>query len=152
MANLIRRSATAAAAVLVLLLIVCETSHAVESPTSAGPVSRLDTPIFRIPKTTRPPQIDGVMAEGEWEDASALSAFWYDYIAGHFYYLAPIQTQLQLYAMYDDENLYLSYVSPVYPEASWLKARGRFPNVVHHPHHDTDASPARAVQVGRQSD
>jgi len=111
MINSIRRSTTAAA-LLVLLLIVCEASQAAESPTSAGPVSKLDTPIFRIPKTANAPEIDGVMAEGEWEDASALSAFWYDYIAGHFYFLA---------------------VSPVYPEASWLKARGRFPNVVHHP-------------------
>jgi len=44
-----------------------------------------------------------------------------------------MQTQLQVYSAYDKENLYLCFNSPVYPENSWLKARARFPDVLHHP-------------------
>ena len=104
-----------------------------ELPTSYGAVAKVDTPILRIPHTKNPPKIDGVMAEGEWEDASALSGFWYDFAQAKFYFLAPIQTQLQVYAAFDKEKLYIAYSSPVYPEGSWLKARGRFPDVSHHP-------------------
>jgi len=105
----------------------------VETPTSSGPVSLLDTPIFRIPFRKSPPKIDGVMEAKEWEDASALSGFWYDRHQAKFYFMAPIQTQVQLYAAYDKENIYFAYTSPVFPEKSWLKASGRFPDVVGHP-------------------
>ncbi|MBS3763814.1 MAG: hypothetical protein KGZ25_10990, partial [Planctomycetes bacterium] len=93
----------------------------------------MDTPIFRIPFTKNPPTIDGPMKEGEWQDASALSGFWYDFAAAKFLYLAPKETQLEVYGAYDKENLYIAYTSPVYPPGSWLKARGRFPDVTHHP-------------------
>ena len=106
--------------------------EAVQSPTSAGSVALLDTPIVRVPKTNRAPAIDGVMEEGEWEDATGVSGFWYGTPSG-FEHLAPIETQLESYVMYDDENLYVAYTSPVYPEGSWLKARSRFPRVFGHP-------------------
>ncbi|MDP7133235.1 MAG: hypothetical protein QF437_22255, partial [Planctomycetota bacterium] len=38
-----------------------------------------------------------------------------------------------MYAGYDRENLYFCYRSPVYPVGSWMKARGRFPDVLEHP-------------------
>jgi len=108
-------------------------ADAIENPTSYGPVARIDTPILRVPFMHNPPTIDGVMEDGEWEDASALSGFWYDFAQAHFYFMAPHQTQLQVYAGYDREHLYFAYSSPVYPESSWLRARGRFPDVTHDP-------------------
>jgi len=108
-------------------------ARAAENPTSYGKVAKVDTPILRIPMTNSPPTIDGVMDEGEWEDSAALSGFWYDFAQAHFVYMAPIQTQLQVYVAYDKEHLYVAYSSPVYPQNSWLRARGRFPDVTHHP-------------------
>ena len=102
-------------------------------PTSYGDASKVDTPILRVPLTRRPPTIDGIMAPGEWDDAAALSAFRYDIHYGMFKFLAPHQTQVKLYAAYDRENLYFCQVSPIYPEDSWLKARGRFPDTLEHP-------------------
>mgnify|MGYP006279688937 CR=1 FL=1 len=107
-------------------------ARAIENPTSYGEVAKVDTPILRIPMTQNPPTIDGVMDEGEWEDSAALSGFWYDYGQAHFVYLAPMQTQLQVYSAYDKDNLYIAYSSPVYPENSWLRARGKYPDVTHH--------------------
>jgi len=117
---------------LAVLLLYGQT-YAAESPTSFGGVAKLDTPILRIPFAKKTPTIDGNMEDGEWEDASSLSGFWYDYASAKFYFMAPTQTQLQVYAAFDKENLYIAYSSPVYPENSWLKARGRFPDVTHHP-------------------
>ncbi|MCX5660339.1 MAG: DUF6067 family protein [Planctomycetota bacterium] len=108
-------------------------ASAVESPSSSGEVSTVDTPIVRVPMTAKPPTIDGTFTEGEWDDAAGLSGFWYDYGSADFRYLAPPQTQLQVYTTYDKENLYVAYVSPIYPEKSWMRARGRFPDVDHHP-------------------
>jgi hypothetical protein len=118
---------------LAAVLAAAPAGGQVETPTSAGPVAVLDTPVFRIPQMAKPPTIDGRMEAGEWEDASALSGFWYDRFAAHFMFLAPIQTQLQVYGAYDKQNLYIAYSSPVYPEKSWLRARGRYPDVSHHP-------------------
>ncbi len=119
---------------VVLLLCVAVVLDVVgQVPASYGEVRRVDTPILRVPFMENPPTIDGVMEPGEWDDAASLSGFWYDYGNSHFYFLAPQQTQLQLYAGYDNENLYFCYVSPVYPVDSWLRARGRFPNVLSHP-------------------
>lgn len=106
---------------------------AVESPTSSGAASQVDTPIVRVPSMKTPPKIDGTMEPKEWEDASALTGFWYDFNAAHFLYLAPTQTQVEVYLGYDKENLYIAFHSPVYPEASWMKARARFPDVIGHP-------------------
>jgi len=117
----------------ILLLCITVRVPAVEIPASYGEARRVDTPILRVPFMQNPPTIDGVMEAGEWEDASALSGFWYDYNQGHFVFMAPIQTQLQFYAGYDRENLYFCFTSPVYPVNSWLRARGRFPNVYSHP-------------------
>ncbi|MDP6629393.1 MAG: hypothetical protein QGH42_11865 [Kiritimatiellia bacterium] len=102
-------------------------------PRAHGAARLVDTPILRVPFLSKAPEIDGVMGTGEWGDASALSAFWYDFHFGTFRFAAPQQTQLQIYAGYDRENLYICYSSPVYPEGSWLKARGRFPDVLEHP-------------------
>ena len=123
------RTATAALCVLMAGLSV----QARDNPTSYGEVARVDTPILRVPFMAEAPSIDGVMEEGEWADSSSLSGFWYDFAQAHFLFLAPMQTQLQVYAGYDKENLYLCYSSPVYPENSWLRSRGRFPDITHHP-------------------
>ena len=48
---------------------------AVETPSSSGEASRVETPLLRIPMTMTPPTIDGVMAPDEWVDASAASGF-----------------------------------------------------------------------------
>ena len=64
---------------VLLWLLLAGASLAVESPTSYGPVAKVDMPILRIPFVKSPPKIDGSMAAGEWEDSSALSGFWYDY-------------------------------------------------------------------------
>jgi hypothetical protein len=106
---------------------------AAETPSSYGAPARVDTPILRLPYMKTPPTIDGVMAAGEWEDASALSGFWYDYGHADFRFMAPPQTQLNVYAAYDKENIYFAIPSPVYPKNTWLKARGRFPDVLSHP-------------------
>jgi len=119
--------------ILLLATVPLPAQEAVPVPTSYGEASKVDTPILRVPMLTKPPQIDGIMAPGEWDDAGALSAFRYDIHFGMFVFLAPHQTQLKLYAGYDRENLYLCQVSPVYPEDSWLKARGRFPDTLMHP-------------------
>jgi hypothetical protein len=108
-------------------------ARAAETPTSYGEAARVDTPILRVPYTTQPPTIDGTMEAGEWEDASALSSFWYDFTQANFRFLAPIQTQLQVYAAFDDEHLYIAYKSPVWPTGTWLRARGRFSDVLGHP-------------------
>ena len=102
-------------------------------PTSFGEARNVDTPILRVPFLTKPPEIDGVMSPGEWDDASALSAFWYDADFGVFEFMAPPQTQLELYAGYDKDNVYFCFTSPIYPVDSWLKARGRFPDTLMHP-------------------
>ena len=118
-------------------LCVCGVAWGEESPRSYGSVSAVDSPILRVPTTQNPPIIDGAMEPGEWEDASAFSGFWYDYGQADFRFLAPMQTQLQVYSMRDKDNLYIAYSSPVWPEGSWLKAQGRFPDVLEHPLYGT---------------
>ncbi len=117
------------------VLAVTAVAGALETPSSSGEVATVETPLWRIPFAQKVPEIDGVMQEGEWEDSSALSAFWYwnFYVGGHYDYMAPFETQLQVYACYDKENLYVAFTSPVYPEGSWLRALGRFPDVIEHP-------------------
>ncbi len=127
-----RHSVLVVAVACALQLLLVPEAPAAESPRSSD-AAMVDTPVLRIPMTSKPPTIDGAMAEGEWEDAAALSGFWYDYSQADFRFLAPVQTQLQVYAMYDKDNLYIAFTSPVYPEASWLKAQGRFPDVLEHP-------------------
>ena len=104
-----------------------------EAPASYGGAARVDTPVIRIPMMKKAPDIDGVLAPAEWEDASALTGFWYDFANADFRYLAPAQTQLQVYIAYDKDNLYYAFTSPIYPKKSWMKARGRFPDVLNHP-------------------
>lgn len=108
----------------------------VESPASYGPVSQLDTPILRLPLMRKLPTIDGDFAASEWEDASALTGFWSRNIMDlrpPYEHLAPHQIQSWIYAGYDREHLYLAYVVAIYPQHTWLKARGRFPDVYGHP-------------------
>jgi hypothetical protein len=68
-----------------------------EVPKSYGAAGQVDTPILRVPFLTKPPMIDGIMSPGEWDEASALSGFWYDHGFGNFRNMAPPQTQLQVY-------------------------------------------------------
>ena len=104
-----------------------------EVPKSYGEANKVDTPILRVPFLTKPPAIDGIMEPGEWDDAAALSGFWYDFGFGSFRHMAPPQTQLQIYSGYDKDFLYFCWSSPIYPVNSWLKARGRFPDTLMHP-------------------
>ena len=125
------------ACALVLAAWVCASGWAqeVETPASSGEASRVETPLLRIPMTKRPPKIDGVMEPDEWTDASAASGFWYwNYgTSCHYDYMAPHETQLEVYGAYDKEKLYIAFSSPVYPVNSWLRAFGRFPDVISHP-------------------
>jgi hypothetical protein len=121
----------------ILAVLALPRLDAAETPTSYGEAATVDTPILRIPLAEKAPTIDGTMEDGEWEDASALSAFWYDRYAAHFLFLAPHQTQVNVYAAYDKENLYIAYVSNTHPENSWLKANARFPDVQMHPQYGT---------------
>lgn len=118
----------------VLPLVLVAAAGAAETPTSSGEASRVEIPLFRIPFMKTPPKIDGIMEEGEWEDSSALSCFWYwAFPGGHYDFMAPFETQLQVYMAYDKDNLYMAWSSPVFPTGSWLRARGRFPKVIEHP-------------------
>ncbi|MCZ7644589.1 MAG: hypothetical protein M5U26_04775 [Planctomycetota bacterium] len=130
-----RRRSSLPPAFLAACLCAClpGAASAAETPTSTGPVAQVDEPVLRIPMLAKPPSIDGVMEPKEWEDASALSGFWYDYGQADFRYLAPDETQVEIYAGFDKENLYLCGVSPIYPEKSWMKTRARFTDVLHHP-------------------
>lgn len=131
-------SPTTPRTILLLAALLCAgalsspDARGIESPTSSGPASQVVVSQFRIPRAGTPPTIDGAMSPGEWENSSALTAFWYA-ISGQFYFMAPHETQLQVYACYDRENLYLAFTSPVYPKGSWLRSRGRFPDIIEHP-------------------
>lgn len=122
---------------VLLALLACSNvlAQRIDTPTSSGEVARVENPLLRIPKIQTPPVIDGVMTPGEWDDASAASGFWYwNYgTSSHYDYMAPFETQLQVYAAYDKEHIYFAFSSPVYPVNSWLRARGRFPDVISHP-------------------
>jgi len=125
-----------AVSILLLVTLSAVPAAAIESPTSYGPVSQLDTPIFRIPYMQKLPEIDGTFSEAEWEDASALTGFWSHNIPGvmpRYEHLAPYPIQSWIYAGFDKEHLYIAYIVGVYPPNSWLKARGRFPDVYGHP-------------------
>jgi hypothetical protein len=104
-----------------------------KAPPSYGEASQVDEPILRVPFLNKAPAIDGIVSPGEWDDASALSGFWYDWGFGTFKFMAPPQTQLQIYMGYDRENLYILHSSPIYPANSWLRARGRFSDSLMHP-------------------
>jgi formylglycine-generating enzyme required for sulfatase activity len=104
----------------------------------------LPDPELRVPFLKTPPTIDGVMNPGEWDDASALSAFFdggrvgaftnfFDGgRVGTFTNLAVRQIQPQVYAGYDTNNLYFCFTTPIYPEGP-LKAQGIYPDVLSHP-------------------
>ncbi|MFM8708392.1 MAG: hypothetical protein ACKOHK_10000, partial [Planctomycetia bacterium] len=104
-----------------------------ETPSSYGAPAKVDTPILRLPLMKAAPTIDGVMEKGEWDDSSALSAFFYDFAQADFRFMAAPQTQVEVYGGYDRDHLYLAFTSPVFPVNSWFKARGRFPDVLNHP-------------------
>jgi hypothetical protein len=104
-----------------------------ETPSSYGAPAKVDTPILRLPLMKAAPKIDGAMEKGEWDDSSALSAFFYDYAQADFRYMAAPQTQVEVYGGFDRDHLYLAFTSPVFPVNSWFKARGRFPDVLNHP-------------------
>ncbi len=110
-----------------------QTALGAESPTSYGKAATVEAAYVRVPMTRKPPAIDGRMSPREWEDASAFSGFWYDRGGCAFYFLAPRVTQSKVYVMYDVKHLYVAITYPVFPEGSWLRSRGRFPNVLHHP-------------------
>jgi len=110
-----------------------QAAAAEETPSSYGAPAKVDTPILRLPLMKAAPTIDGVMEKGEWDDSSALSAFFYDYAQADFRFMAAPQTQVEVYGGYDRDHLYMAFTSPVFPVNSWFKARGRFPDVLNHP-------------------
>jgi len=118
-----------------ILLLAAPVWGEVRAPSSSGSVARVDTPILRLPRIDKAPTIDGTMDDREWRDASALSGFWYDFTIANFRFLAADETQVEVYGAFDNDNLYLAYVSATYPEGSWLRARGRFPDIRQHPHY-----------------
>jgi hypothetical protein len=147
-----------AVALIAAGVIQARAQEAVEVPKSYDEASKVDTPILRVPLMAKPPTIDGVMSPGEWDDASALSAFRYDIDNGIFTCLAPHQTQVKLYVGYDHEFLYFCKMSPVYPEGSWLKARGRFQDTLQHPlygmlnddHTELEIRPVEDLKLGQK--
>lgn len=64
-------------------------------------------PYFCMPKTTRPPVIDGRLDVEEWKNAAAVTGF----LSQGICKLTPHQSMI--YAMYDDENLYFALRSVV---------------------------------------
>ncbi|MFW5802343.1 MAG: glycoside hydrolase domain-containing protein, partial [Verrucomicrobiota bacterium] len=108
-------------------------TQAVETPKSYGAPSSYEHAVVRVPMTEQAPTIDGVIENGEWEDATGVSGFWYDFSLAHPRFLASHHTQPRVYLSYDKDNFYVCFDNPVYPHNSWLKARGRFPDVLHHP-------------------
>ena len=123
----------APAILLSALFVLVGYLPAQEHPTSYGKAATVDAALIRVPPTQKPPTIDGKMSPKEWEDASAFTGFWYDIGGGAFNFLAPKETQNNVYLMFDREKLYGFITYPVYPEGSWLRSRGRFPNVLNHP-------------------
>ncbi len=101
-------------------------------PSSYGEAATVDAALVRVPRASRPPMIDGVMEPGEWSDAAAIASFWRAR-GSKFSDLAPRVIQNRAYMMYDATHLYIAVIYPVYPEGTWLRARGRFPNVLQHP-------------------
>jgi hypothetical protein len=107
----------------------------------------VDTPEFRVPFLKTPPTIDGAMNPGEWDDASALSAFVIDGGHGAFKNLAVHQVQPQVYAGYDSTNLYFCFTTPIYPEGYPLKARGTMPDVIVHPENGMSADDHMVIEI-----
>lgn len=118
---------------LACILALTLAARAVETPKSYGEPASYENAVVRIPMTEEAPTIDGVMEEGEWEDSSALSGFWYDFAQADPRFLASHHIQPRIHLSYDKDYMYVCFDNPVYPENSWLKARGRFPDVLHHP-------------------
>ena len=128
--NITRKTSIALAGLLAVLFPMG--LMAVETPTSYGAPAVVDAATVRVPMAEKTPTIDGVMEQGEWDDATAFSGFWYDKGKADFRFLAAAQVQQKVYVMYDKENLYVAVIYPVYPEGSWLRTNGRFPDVLMH--------------------
>ena len=143
---------------LPLSLALAPALRAAETPTSFGPVATVEESILRIPKVTKPPTIDGVFEAGEWEASTAFCCFWYPQVELSIdpAFLAGKQVRPRLHVGYDDANLYFAFVSPVYPESTWFRARGRFHDVWMHPlygildddHYELELRPFADHRVG----
>ena len=75
-------------------------------PTSYGRAATVDAALMRVPMTQTPPTIDGKMSPKEWEDASAFTGFWYDMGTGAFNFIAPKETQNNVYHIYHPHKHY----------------------------------------------
>ena len=78
------------------------------------------TPILRVPKLARPPVIDGKLDPEQWKGAAAVTAF---PNLGSGMSL-PQFLQPVWYVAYDDNNFYLAFHYPVYPQGT-LRAVGK---------------------------
>ncbi len=126
---------------LVLLALGClamagaarSQDEAYKVPTAAEVRARVKFPVLRVPFMDKAPTIDGRLDPGEWEDSACYTGFWQDYSHDNFRYLAVREKQPEFYVSYDKENLYFAHRSMVFPEAAWLKCRGKYKDVSSHP-------------------
>ncbi len=102
-------------------------------PTAAQVSARVNYPIMRVPFMATPPTLDGRMDPGEWEDSSSFTACWQDYSHDTFLHLATFEKQPTFWFAYDNQYFYVAHRSPVFPRGAWLKAAGKYRNVVNHP-------------------
>jgi hypothetical protein len=86
---------------------------------SQSPPPTLPLPRMRVPATTHPPVIDGVMNAGEWDRAAACTGF----VTAFEGKLAKIQSTAWL--TYDSHYLYVAFRNFRGPELSLIPARAR---------------------------
>ncbi len=119
-------------ALLALPLLAASMGFAARTPASYGAPANFQHAKLRIPMLENAPKIDGVKSEGEWTGAAGFSGVWYDFHNGDPRFLASHHLQPRVYFAYDKENLYALFSNQLYPDNDWLKARGRFPDVLMH--------------------
>ncbi len=107
-------------------------AFAQQTPASYGAPSTFEHSQLRVPMVEEAPKIDGVKSEGEWTGAAGFSGVWYDFSQGNPRFLASHHLQPRAFFAYDKENFYILFSNQVYPDNDWLKARGRFPDVLGH--------------------
>jgi hypothetical protein len=91
--------------------------------------------ILRVPFLAGAPTLDGVINNGEWNAAAAISGFFGAQTNGHgvFSGLVSRATQPQICLGYDNTNLYLCYRIPISPAGYQLRREAKYPDVLTHP-------------------
>jgi len=78
-------------------------------------------PLLRVPRVEKPPRIDGIIRQGEYEELATFTGV-VRYPGGGPKSIVPSIQQVIWYIGYDDENLYLALHSP-HAEGTWPAAR-----------------------------